>query len=353
MTEPRGLKQPPPREDDDSASSAVFVKDVVKSFPISLTFASWLRHRGRVPRRTVLHEISLTVRPREVFGLLGPNGAGKTTLLKLLATLCIADSGTIIISGIDATKKPMAVRTKIGFCTSEERSFYFRLTARENLRFFGSLEGLFGDALERRIDEVISQVDLGFAAERRFDTFSSGMRQRLSVARALLADPEVIFFDEPTRAVDPLHAREIREMIRKELVARRGKTAVVATNALDEAWSICDTVAILQQGRIVAQGSPESLDARFTQYLRYWITLKHTSEQLERTLRSIAGVHRITSSSSEEGIVLDIELDPKSNPVGELLRIITANGAVVSNFRSVEPRPLDVFVGITQNGNSR
>jgi ABC-2 type transport system ATP-binding protein len=329
--------------------TAVLVRDVFKSFPVSLNITDWIRYRGAVPRRTVLHDISLSVRTGELFGLLGANGAGKTTLLKMLATLCIADRGEILVSGIDAQKRPMAVKQRIGLCTSEERSFYYRLTARKNLRYFGALAGLIGDALEARIEEVVSLVDLTDALDRRFDSFSSGMRQRLALARALLGDPGIIFFDEPTRAVDPLHAREIRALIRDELITRQGKTGVLATNSLEEAWAICDTVAILHEGRIVTRGAPRDLDRRFTPFVRYHIAIDGTSVDLIGALQALGGVLRVTSSETLDGFGLSVELDPSGSSVSELFNTLAASGVIVKSFRSEDPQPLDVFIGFTTN----
>jgi ABC-2 type transport system ATP-binding protein len=329
---------------------AVRLRGVSKSFPTSLSIASWIRYRGAVPRRTVLHDISLAVRPGELFGLLGPNGAGKTTLLKMLATLCIADRGEIMIGGIDARSQSVRAKRKIGLCTSEERSFYFRLTARDNLRFFGALQGLIADELERRVEEAASMVDLTFALERRFDTFSSGMRQRLSVARALLGNPDIILFDEPTRAVDPIHARAIRALIRDELVNRLGKTAILATNSLEEAWEVCDSVAIIQDGRIVASGPPRALDAQLTRFLRYNFVLDGAPDSLIDTLMAVEGVRKVTPAESAEGITLCVELDPQRQ-VDDVLRIVTASGKAIKSIRSEELQPLEVFVGLMQRGN--
>ena len=223
----------------------IVVDRLVKSFPITYGIVPTIKYFGRIPRREVLHGISLSVRRGELFGLLGANGAGKTTLLKMLATLSIPDSGTIRIDGINAVRSPMAAKRRIGLCTSEERSFYFRLSARQNLEFFGTLMGVRGDALRRRIKEVVKMVDLTSAIDRPFSSFSSGMRQRLTVARALISDPPLLFFDEPTRAVDPVHAEELRRLMRDYLVGELGKTVVLATNLLDEAWAVCDTIAVL------------------------------------------------------------------------------------------------------------
>jgi len=239
-------------------SSAISVRNVEKGFVV--------RHGARHTlskdrRKNVLHDVNLEVRRGELIGLLGANGVGKTTLLKMMATLTLPDAGSIEIEGIDIKKDPLLARTRIGYCGSEDRSFYFRLTARENLRFFGALAGLRGRRLQLRIGEALDEVALGEAIDRRFGEFSSGMRQRMTVARALLSDPDIIFFDEPTRAVDPIHADELRRMIRKDLVEDRGKTVVLATNVLEEAWSICDRVAVVSNGTIACVAPPCELGA--------------------------------------------------------------------------------------------
>ncbi|HEY4440238.1 MAG TPA: ABC transporter ATP-binding protein, partial [Candidatus Elarobacter sp.] len=198
------------------------VEHVDKSFPVAHGLQAMVRSlTGRtVARRQVLFDISLEVGRGELFGLLGPNGAGKSTLLKLLSTLTVADRGRMTIDGIDVAQRPLEAKRRIALCTSDERSFYFRLTARQNLEFFGALMGLSGAHLRQRIAECVELVDLTPYLDQRFGGFSSGMRVRLTVARALLADPAILFFDEPTRAVDPVHAHEIRGLIRRELTAR-------------------------------------------------------------------------------------------------------------------------------------
>lgn len=331
----------------------IALEHVDKSFPKSLTAASWLRYRGAVPRRQVLFDITLSVRKGELFGLLGANGAGKTTLLKMLATLCIPDRGNITIAGLDAMKNPMGVKQRIGLCVSEERSFYFRLTARQNLRFFGALEGLRGEALEKRIEEMLALVDLSAVIDSRFDSFSSGMRQRLALARALLGNPEIIFLDEPTRAVDPIHAREIRNLLRDTLVTGEGKTVVLATNSVEEAWSICDSVAILRGGRIIAHDAPKDLDAQFTRFLRFHITLDNADAEVLRKIEALRGLKNLTSLQTVDGVSLKIELEPSDSAVDEMLRLLTANGSQIRSFRSEEPAPLDVFAGLTQDGDDR
>jgi len=332
-------------------ASAILIDGVCKSFPRSFGLAPWLANFGKVPRRTVLHDISLNVGQGELFGLLGPNGAGKTTLLKLLATLSIPDRGRIVIGGIDATREPLLARQCIGLCTSEERSFYFRLTARANLEFFGALAGLSDASLHRRIDEVVELLDLRGALDMRFDSYSSGMRQRLTMARALLADPDVLLLDEPTRAVDPIYADAIRALIRDELVGRQGKTVVLATNLLEEAWHMCERVAIINEGRIVALGPPQLLDRQLHAVRRFDVSLDEVDDDLLTRTRSIRGFEAVDIAREPDGVRLTVTVQASDSSLADLMRALTANGRVLRDFRPIEPQPVDVFKTAVQLGN--
>lgn len=220
-----------------------------------------LSHPLRPPEEvTALDRVTLEVFPGEVFGLLGPNGAGKTTLLKLLTCLVLPTSGSARVNGHSVLAEERAVKTSIGYVTSDERSFYWRLSGNENLRFFGRLQGLEGKALRRRCGELLEKVELSpEAAEERFMNYSSGMRQKLAIARALLHDPPVLFMDEPTRSLDPLTARHLRALVRDVLAGRDGKTVLLATHNLGEADEICSRVGILVRARLRRVGSPAEL----------------------------------------------------------------------------------------------
>ena len=185
----------------------------------------------------VLNDVHFTGHRGEVLGLLGANGAGKTTLLQILCGLVKPDSGAIRAAG------------NIAYCASGERSFYYRLTVRENLRFFATLAGV-GRAAERdrRIADVLEMVDLSEKIDEPYSRLSSGMRQRLAIARSLVDDPPIILFDEPTRAVDPVHAHAVRTFIRDRLAQELGKTVLLATNYVEEAWDFCDRIIVLRAG---------------------------------------------------------------------------------------------------------
>ena len=185
---------------------AIDLEGVTKRFPRTERYRDILTfwHRRYV---TVLSEVSLKVPRRGVFGLLGPNGAGKTTLMKILAGLILPDQGRIEVNGIDIAHQPEEVKGHLTYVSGEERSHYWRLTGRENLRFFAVVNDILRRQQEKRIDEVLSVVSLREAADEMVGRYSSGMRQRLSIARGLLADPEILLLDEPTRSLDPLGTR--------------------------------------------------------------------------------------------------------------------------------------------------
>ncbi len=203
--------------------------------------------------------VDLQVRKGELFGLVGPNRAGKTTLLKLLSTLILPTSGKASINGYDILKEEEKVRASIGLVTGGERSFYWRLTGRQNLRFFAALYKLSSLEAKKRIDELFELLELKEQEDIQFQQYSTGIKQRMAVVRCLLNDPEVLFMDEPTKSLDPGAAYKLREFIKDELVGRKGKTILFVTHQMAEAEDICDRVAIMDNGKIKACGSMDEL----------------------------------------------------------------------------------------------
>lgn len=326
---------------------AVDVSAVRKTFPKAFGYVAWLRGLGRTERRTVLTDITFAVERGELFGLLGANGAGKSTVLRMLAGLVRPDSGRIVVGGADAVTQPLEMRGQIGLCTGEERSFYYRLTARSNLKYFGSLAGIPRAALGARIEEVASTVDLGGDLDRRFDEFSAGMRQRLSFARALLGKPDVLLLDEPTRAVDPVHTYQLRRFVRDELVDRQGKTVILATNLLDEAWELCDRIAVLRDGHIVTIASPAELGRMTHTTHRYSVDIDMLDDALVARVRSVPGVIGFSHAPAGSGTCLSIDLDQDSRTLTNVLRAVSANGVSVRSIRPDTVRPADIFSRLT------
>ena len=195
----------------------------------------------------------------EIFGLLGPNGAGKTTTLRMLATILAPTSGAATIAGADVAREPLEVRRRIGFL-SASTGLYPRLTARETLHFFGSLFGLERDALAARIDELVAAFDLGRFVDQRCESLSSGQRQRVSIARAVLHDPPVLILDEPTTGLDILATSDMIDFIASRRQA--GTCILFSTHILSEAERLCDRIGVIHRGELFACGSIEELRAR-------------------------------------------------------------------------------------------
>jgi ABC-type multidrug transport system ATPase subunit/ABC-type multidrug transport system permease subunit len=208
---------------------------------------------------TALDGVDLAVRRGEAFGLVGPNGAGKSTLIKTLCTLVTPDDGTARVCG-HGLGEERAIKAGIGLVTVDERSFFWRLSCRENLRFYAALVDVPRGEAEARIDDVAVLLGLGPLLDRRFDGLSTGMRHRMAVARGLLADPAVLFLDEPTRSLDPLAAARLRGRLRA-LVTERGTTLLLATHDLAEAVELCDRAAVMVQGRLGPATEPQRLRA--------------------------------------------------------------------------------------------
>ncbi len=223
-------------------------RDLGKTFvpppwPLSLV-GRQLRHEVHA-----LRSVTLEIERGEVFGIVGPNGAGKTTLLKILSTLVLPSCGTARINGADLIRGAAAVRRSIGLATGEERGFYWRLTGRENLEFFGGLRGFSPRDARRRASQALELVDLLPMGEELLIRYSTGMRQRLGLARALLGQPQVLLLDEPTRSLDPVAAQGMQALIRRLATDERA-TVVIATHNLDEAEGVCTHVAILADGMV-------------------------------------------------------------------------------------------------------
>jgi len=201
--------------------------------------------------------ISFDVDHGELFGLLGPNGAGKTTAIKMLTTLLIPTSGTARVLGFDIVKDVMNIRRRIGIIFGGERGLYYRVSGRENLRYFADLYGVPISKRDKRISDLLDMVGLADRADHRVEGYSRGMKQRLHIAKGLINDPQLIFMDEPTIGLDPEAARETRAMI-KGLV-EKGKTILLTTHYMFEADELCQRIGVISNGNIVALDSPSEL----------------------------------------------------------------------------------------------
>jgi len=281
---------------------------------LSHTYISKSGIMGR-KRRPVeaLKDISFCVGKGELFGLLGPNGAGKTTMVKILITLLIPTSGTATILGNDVVKEAEKLRSRIGFVLGGERGVYWRLTGRDNLRYFADLYGLPPKESRERISRLLKLVGLAERGDDKVEGYSRGMKQRLHIARCLLHDPQILFLDEPTLGLDPVGAREMRALIKQ--FQREGRTIFLTTHYMFEADELCDRVAVIHKGRLTALDSPKELksfvaDLHIIECEVYGLLprqterIKKLSSVTDVAIREEDGVQRVFIHTKEGGAVM-------------------------------------------------
>jgi sodium transport system ATP-binding protein len=209
-----------------------------------------------------VENVSFRCQPGQIYGLLGANGAGKTTTLRMLATILEPTGGTAIVAGYDIVEQPEKVRANVGFL-STATALYARLTAQEMVEYFGRLYGMDEPALKRRIDELFARLEMDGFRDRRCDKLSTGMKQKVSIARTLVHDPPVMIFDEPTLGLDIMTARTIVGFIRE--CRQRGKTVIFSTHIMSEVEKLCDIIGIIDGGRLLAEGTLAELRRRYAE----------------------------------------------------------------------------------------
>ncbi|HET9950596.1 MAG TPA: ABC transporter ATP-binding protein [Candidatus Eisenbacteria bacterium] len=213
------------------------------------------RKKGDIP---AVKEISFVCKPGQVFGLLGRNGAGKTTTLRMLATILTPSAGTAKVAGFDIVERPAEVRRRIGYLSGDTK-LYDRLTGRELLAYFGTLAGMDAARIPSRVEELTGPFGLEELLDKRVGRMSTGMKQRLSIARVVFHDPEVLIFDEPTSGLDVFGAREVLSLVLD--LKKKGRTVIYSTHIMTEAERICDEIAIIEKGSILRQGTLAQLGA--------------------------------------------------------------------------------------------
>lgn len=250
--------------------SVISIRNVTMRFPVTKRYREWLTPFR--PRRvfTALTDANIEIQSGDRVALMGPNGAGKTTLLKLIGGLLFPTEGEIIVNGHSTLTENATAHKSVGFVFNEDRSFFWRLTGIQNLEFFGALDNLWGKALRDRIQYLIKLVGLEDAANRPVSAYSSGMKQRLALARVLISDPGVLILDEPTRALDPLACDEMSNLILSEIHQKAAKTLLIATHRPEEAMMLCNKVMLIQGGQIKAFNSISDLTATGTTILQHY-----------------------------------------------------------------------------------
>ena len=309
---------------------AVDARDLVKTFR-----SGWFRKR----RTEALRGASLQVPRGAILGLLGPNGAGKTTLLSILATLLLPDSGSATVLGHDIVRDPFAVRRRLNMA-SGNASFVWSLRPAEVLSFYGRLYGLSGAVLRRRVEELIERSELGPHRRTEYNELSTGLKQRLAFAKALLNEPEVLFLDEPTLGLDPDVSIRIRAQI-SELRRERGTTIILTTHYMREAEELCDTIAFIKGGRILAEGSADALKRQIR--IGDVIALRLDPPLPER-MGELPGILQL----HVRGERVECTVDAADKRLPEILRWLVEQGVLVRECQVKEHDLDEVFVELAR-----
>ena len=336
---------------------AIETHDLTKRFRPIRPLRGMLLGRAPEPDRVAVDAVSLSIAPGEVFGLLGQNGAGKTTLVRMLTTLLLPSSGTAQVEGIDVTRDPRGVRARIGLINGDERSFYWRLTGRQNLEFFAALRRLDPARTAEAIERLSGRLGMTYHLDRPFGRLSSGQRQALAIVRGLLDAPAIVFMDEPTRSLDPISAERLRTFVADVIVGELGRTVVLATHSMVEAEELCTRLAFLQDGRVAALGTVDELRRAIGYGTRCELRLRDAPADVAAIVGAIAGVTGVTRDWIEEptadGATVAVHLTMTSgDALAEILRVLVRADAAVLGCETSELSLEEIYIQ-TLGGESR
>ena len=313
----------------DATRLAIDAREVTKTFR-----SGWFRRR----ETAALRGVSLQVERGMIFGLLGPNGAGKTTLLSILATLLVPDGGVARVLGLDVTRDATALRRRLNMASGRP-SFLWSLRVDEIIAFYGRLYGLSGARLRRQVDALIEQYELTSYRKAQYNELSTGLKQRVALAKALINDPELLFLDEPTLGLDPDVSVRVRRHV-ADLRREQGMTIVLTTHYMREAEELCDEIGFIKAGRILARGTADALKRQIG--LGHVVALK--LEPRPAWLHEAPGVLRCTESDGW----IECTVDDPEKRVPELLRAFVKEGIEVRNLQVHEPELEEVFVELAR-----
>lgn len=323
---------------------AVSIDRISKTYPVPFLRLKKLFRRKFKPAVEALRDVSFKVHDGEIFGLIGPNGAGKTTLIKIIATLIQPTSGQVIVKGHDTVRDDEKVRLDVGLAGAEERSFYWRLTGDQNLLFFARLYGLSERRARLRINELLAMFELEEIARRRFAELSTGNKQRLSVARAMLASPPVLLLDEPTRSLDPIAAARMRATIKS--LARNEVTVFLTSHNLAEVEELCDRIAIISKGEIRSVDTPQNLRTMHTQSEQVSIAFSSLAAvDAERALAAAfqPGFFSLDKNPGEGESIVRLRRQAGDEMLDNVLRVLQQSGAVIRSVDSERATLLEVL----------
>jgi len=298
---------------------------------------------------TALDHVTMQIREGELFGLLGPNGAGKTTLIKILCTLLLPTEGQAWIAGHDVSKDPFPIRERISMVGGGETSGYGLLTVRENVWMFTQFYGVPSKVAKERIDELLHTFGMWDKRDAKVRTLSSGQRQKMNMARGFATDPDILFLDEPTLGLDVNASRVIRDYVKDWVRKRKGKTVLLTTHYMMEADEMCDRIAIIDHGKILACDSPENLKRGIRKDTTFRLevdALKDTAVFTGmRGVKNFSAKDDIGKNTTDLTFILEDE-----SPVSEILSSIATQGSKVHSLQKSEPTLEDVFISMVGRG---
>lgn len=292
--------------------------------------------------------VTFSIEPGELFGLLGPNGAGKTTTIKMLITLLLPTGGSARVLGYDVVSQAREVRRRVGYVFGGDRGLYDRLSAIDNLRFFAELYGVPPREQSRRISELLELVKLNGRENERVEGYSRGMRQRLHIARGLLHRPQVLFLDEPSIGIDPVGARELRETVSR--LRDEGTTILLTTHYMFEADELCDRIAVIAGGRIVASGTPNDLKSGVTDARVVEVEVFGSADPSVASVQAIPGVSNVTIDRRPHAEVLVVHSTAQHEVTHDVLARL--DGLRLGKVSSREPTLEDAYIRLVSEDHA-
>jgi ABC-2 type transport system ATP-binding protein len=296
---------------------------------------------------TAVNGVDLQIKRGEIFGLLGPNGAGKSTTIRMLCTLLEPTSGTATVNGFDVVKQANEVRRSLGTVLAGERSIYWKLSGRENLEYFAALYHIPTAIAKQRVEELIERMEIKDRANELVEKYSTGMRQRIAIAKALLARPPILLLDEPTLGLDPQAARNLRELIAQ--LKEEGHTILLTTHYMEEADLLSDRIGIIDTGKVIALDTPANLKARIDQQEIIKLEVTGWQEYVGDKLRSISEVSNLVAHQQGEADLWEVNLQSSNSRavLPKIVESISHNGTRLVNMNVVKPSLEDVFIHLT------
>jgi ABC-2 type transport system ATP-binding protein len=329
---------------------AIQVDHLYKRFPRTAGYRDILTFWRRQYLQ-VLQDVTLHIPRGGVFGILGPNGAGKTTLLKVLAGLITPDAGGVSLEGVDVTGDPDRAKTLLTYVPADERTLYWRLTGRQNLQFFAVLNEIPSRERQRRVAEVLDLVGLADSADEQVVKYSTGMKQRLAIARGLLCNPGILLLDEPTRSLDPVAARQLQRFIKDELASRLGKTVVLATHNMEEATDLCDLVAVLHRGQVRAWDRATTIAEKLSGTPRFAVTLTGRTNGVVHQLQALPGIlsaSRTAGGGGPEDLSLELTVADPERDIPAVVEFLVQHGERVMQVSQVKASLTDAIAGLAE-----